>query len=694
MYNDHQIKKGGIIMRRMALTLLIALSLCLSVWGQAESDEERLAQINEALAGFSDEEAQGLLKLGTELNEGSNSRYHMADIYTELVWHSIGDTFPEKFDLRSRGTVTPVKDQSPWGTCWSFGTVAACETSILNTLHLTAEEYEQQYGEPMDLSEKHMAWFAAKALPALKDYPEGEYPYPANQAGEGNYMIESGGKNPYNIGGYFSNSTSIIASGVGVLRENLAPYRNAEGTLDEEGDWSLPEDLRFSQSYEIKDGNQLLCPAGRDENGNYRYNPDATEMIKSELINGRVVGIAYFADSSRPEEAQIENMGDEELRAYLKKLCAAYEYDENLYDVENLDRDTLMSIIHSDNFGKPLEELLRLDEEAGDTHEIYMNYTETDPVIYAQYTYNPVTTNHIVAVVGWDDTFPASNFRKHQPPADGAWIVKNSWGTDWGMNGYFYLSYYDQGIGEVESYEFLINEETQNTEYVDILQYDYMPVDSMHSTLFEKPVYSASVFDISEDSVLQYVSVMTGDLNAEVTANIYLLDENATDPTDGKLLDSTTETYTYAGYHRMALSNNLLLPKDSRVGIVVLNRVQTSQGQKYAITNGTSFTKADPEGYEEINGYPQTEYSVGIVNPGENYIKLEGRWIDWSYAVNFFSTYLDTQYTAFDNLPIKGYVYPMAQIMKIHDLSDWQSTPGGQAVVCPDDGYMVLSVAD
>ena len=283
-------------MRRMALTLLIALSLCLSVWGQAESDEERLAQINEALAGFSDEEAQGLLKLGTELNEGSNSRYHMADIYTELVWHSIGDTFPEKFDLRSRGTVTPVKDQSPWGTCWSFGTVAACETSILNTLQLTAEEYEQQYGEPMDLSEKHMAWFAAKALPALKDYPEGEYPYPANQAGEGNYMIESGGKNPYNIGGYFSNSTSIIASGVGVLRENLAPYRNAEGTLDEEGDWSLPEDLRFSQSYEIKDGNQLLCPAGRDENGNYRYNPDATEMIKSELINGRVVGISYFAD--------------------------------------------------------------------------------------------------------------------------------------------------------------------------------------------------------------------------------------------------------------------------------------------------------------------------------------------------------------------------------------------------------------
>ena len=52
------------------------------------------------------------------------------------------------------------------------------------------------------------------------------------------------------------------------------------------------------------------------------------------------------------------------------------------------------------------------------------------------------------------------------------------------------------------------------------------------------------------------------------------------------------------------------------------------------------------------------------------------------------------EYTAFDNLPIKGYVYPWEQIMKIHDLSDWQSAIGGKAAVCPDDGFMVLSAVD
>ncbi len=689
-------KKSGILF----LIFLVLLTVSLPVWSQSDSEssfseEEWQAQINEALAEFSEKEAQGLLNLGKELIEGSGSRGHLSDIYTELVWYSIADTFPAKFDLRERGTVTSVKDQSPWGTCWSHGTIAACETSILNTLHLTAEEYEQKYGEPLDLSEKHLAWFGATALPGLDAYPKDEYPYLESQAGEGNYMIEKQGKNPYDIGGWFSNSTSVLASGVGVLKESLAPYQNAEGTLDPDGDWSLPEELRFNQSFELKDGNQLLCPANIDENENYRYRPEATEMIKSELLNGRVVGIAYFADSSLPEDAEIENMSDDELRYVIKDMLINNELDENLYDTANLDRGTMLKIIHSQNFGQPLEKLLELDEEAGTTYEIYMNYTNTDPVVYAQYTYTPKTPNHIVAVVGWDDTFPASNFRKdHQPPADGAWIVKNSWGTDWGMDGYFYLSYYDQGIGEVQSFEFLITEETENVDYLDILEYDYMSVNSMHSTLFEKPVYSANVFDVNEDSVLQYVSAMTGDLNASVTANIYLLNENSVNPTDGKLLDSVTESFPYAGYHRIPLSNNLLLPANSRISIVILNRVQTSEGQKYAITNGTSQALADSEYFEEANGYPQTDYSVGIVNPGESFIMLEDRWIDWSFAVEFFSAYLDTEYTAFDNLPIKGYVYPWNQIMKIHALSDWQPAAGGQAAYCPDDGYMVLYAVD
>lgn len=83
-----------------------------------------------------------------------------------------------------------MKSQKPWNTCWSFADIAASETSILNSLGMTTEQYRDKFGEDMNLSEKHLSWFTATPLPELSEYAEGKYPYNASQAGEGLHPME------------------------------------------------------------------------------------------------------------------------------------------------------------------------------------------------------------------------------------------------------------------------------------------------------------------------------------------------------------------------------------------------------------------------------------------------------------------------------------------------------------------------
>lgn len=56
--------------------------------------------------------------------------------------------------------------------------------------------------------------------------------------------------------------------------------------------------------------------------------------------------------------------------------------------------------------------------------------------------------NHAVCVVGWDDNYSKNNFKEDvRPKSDGAWLVKNSYGSSRWNTGYVWVSYEDTSIG-------------------------------------------------------------------------------------------------------------------------------------------------------------------------------------------------------------------------------------------------------
>ncbi|MBM4376560.1 MAG: hypothetical protein FJ095_15870 [Deltaproteobacteria bacterium] len=77
--------------------------------------------------------------------------------------------------------------------------------------------------------------------------------------------------------------------------------------------------------------------------------------------------------------------------------------------------------------------------------------------IYDSKECNNYYTNHIVALVGWDDTIP----HKY---GNGVWIMRNSWGTGWGDDGYGYFAYGTAQLEENPTYVIYKPEDPTDTD--------------------------------------------------------------------------------------------------------------------------------------------------------------------------------------------------------------------------------------
>ena len=91
-----------------------------------------------------------------------------------------------------------------------------------------------------------------------------------------------------------------------------------------------------------------------------------------------------------------------------------------------------------------------------------------------------ISSDHAVTVIGWDDSIPKekfthpSNSRKKPgnvtPKIDGAWIVQNSWGEEWGDKGFFYVSYDSKDISWLSDLSVITLQDPKTCKYN--FQYD------------------------------------------------------------------------------------------------------------------------------------------------------------------------------------------------------------------------------
>ena len=542
-------------------------------------------------------------------------------------------SLPASLDLRTRGVVTPVKNQGDTDTCWAHGAIAASETSILSELGTTYEATK------LDLSERYLVWFVnSQATEAFAG---------AAQAGEG-FEIE--GDLPsfvFRKGGFETYCSTLFSAGVGPVNESVAPFGSSSGKIE------------------------CIAHEGEGDSAIDKYYYLTLDEIAAKKKEWDAAGVKYEISKSYAVTAS----GEPDLGWGLSSDLygqSAYTLEESslmpdvsMHDANGnytgINQRALSAIKEQLNLGRGVQATIQAAyDNAGTPY-----YNENTGSLYT----NSKTAGaaHTAEIVGYDDNYDVSNFREgNRPPANGAFLIKDSDGAstnefpNYGEHGikdaqgnytgYFWVSYYDHNIVGPASYDYDVNSSTSDEEF-ECDQYNFMAAQTTLVRTSTSKVSSANVFTADSDRVLRALSCETAKLDTQVTYEVYLLNDGATTPTDGTCALTKTKTYAYGGYHRCLLDEGerVSVKSGQRYAVVVTERAKIDGADMYYQTAGKSSSYVN----QNLKRYLPGDF-VAKVNEGESYtLEADGQWSDWTAVTAALS--IKQNNCCVDNLPIKAF---------------------------------------
>ena len=225
--------------------------------------------------------------------------------------------------------------------------------------------------------------------------------------------------------------------------------------------------------------------------------------------------------------------------------------------------------------------------------------------------YNPGSgkADHAGTIVGWDDHFSKNSFQT-KAPGDGAWIVKNSWGTSFMDGGYYYVSYYDGFCGKSNAV-FIPQRKDPNAV---ISQYD--DFGATRSVGYNMQGYIANVFTSDEDQTIYQAGLFTVAMNTQY--KLYIVrDLKSTDDLTANREEIGSGVIEYPGYYTLD-TNQIKVKKGERFAIVAY---MNSSASKYK--------------YPMPIEMPIANYaSKATAQEGQSYVSSQGeKWTDLTKEV-------------------------------------------------------------